>query len=101
MVHGSKTKMYVRSFHKHANRQIQNKIVSRVSSLSIACHEGRYGERCSNLCSETCGGLANTCDRVDGACKNGCDPGYTGTKCDQGKLSCYWAQTYSHRYCDT
>ena len=60
---------------------------SRVSSLSIDCRAGRYGERCSNLCSETCGGLANTCDRVNGTCNNGCDHGYTGTKCDQGKLS--------------
>ena len=88
MVLGSKTKIYLLiSFHKHAKYKTK---CSRVSSLSIDCRVGRYGEWCSNLCSETCGGLANTCDRVDGACKNGCDPGYTGTKCDQGKLSCYW-----------
>ncbi|KAK3795276.1 hypothetical protein RRG08_055838 [Elysia crispata] len=44
------------------------------------CQTGRYGNQCKQSCSATCGG-DNSCDRINGACIQGCDPGYLGTTC--------------------
>ncbi|KAK3775566.1 hypothetical protein RRG08_063664 [Elysia crispata] len=62
------------------------------------CEAGRYGADCSLSCSATCGG-DNSCDRADGACSQGCDPGYTGTicatQCEAGKYGAGCTDTCS------
>ena len=48
------------------------------------CIAGRHGSECEETCSEACAGDNNPCDKIDGACSLGCDPGYTGTFCEKG-----------------
>lgn len=43
-----------------------------------------YGEDCQYPCSKHC--VDQTCDRFNGSCLSGCDSGYHGPKCDQGKI---------------
>ncbi|KAK3786281.1 hypothetical protein RRG08_059855 [Elysia crispata] len=45
------------------------------------CEPGKYSTECTEICNETCGGENNPCDKIDGACSQGCDPGYTGIFC--------------------
>lgn len=52
-------------------------------SLYISdCIEGYYGEECVK-----CHSCKNNdyCDVHSGECPNGCQPGYTGYRCDSGK----------------
>ena len=60
-------------------------MVTSMVSPKLACQAGRYGSGCSQTCSETCSGDNNACNQNDGACSQGCDPGYTGRVCQTGK----------------
>lgn len=53
-------------------------------TLIVECDNGTYG----NGCNRTCGHCANKtiCYHVNGTCFEGCDPGYRGSRCHQGKL---------------
>ena len=46
------------------------------------CDAGLYGQDCGSTCHNCRGG--DVCDNEDGACANGCDPGYTAVLCDTG-----------------
>ena len=51
----------------------------------LACSRGRYG----NNCSETCSNCEHkTCNPVSGVCKYDCKPGWKGDKCNQGIKFC-------------
>lgn len=48
--------------------------------LPIDCFNGTYGLKCLKSCSGHC--FENeTCDIVSGICQNGCNKGWTGSKC--------------------
>ncbi|KAK3779435.1 hypothetical protein RRG08_062093 [Elysia crispata] len=49
------------------------------------CQSGKYGEKCSKQCSVHCAGQHNACNHVDGSCNQGCDDGYIGRFCTEGK----------------
>ena len=49
------------------------------------CDTGYFGAQCAKPCSEHCAGIDNTCNNVNGTCNMGCDPGYNGSLCTQGK----------------
>ena len=48
------------------------------------CEPGKYGAGCGLTCSVHCSGTDDSCDHITGKC-NKCDPGYIGSKCDQGE----------------
>ena len=54
-------------------------------SIVSECGVGYYGEGCTEECSLHCTGLNNTCHHVNGTCDLGCNPGYQGHLCNQGK----------------
>ncbi|GFS21060.1 hypothetical protein ElyMa_006914300, partial [Elysia marginata] len=48
------------------------------------CKNQVYGMLCAHNCAETnCGGQWRACDRYNGSCYHGCQPGYTGRQCRQ------------------
>ncbi|KAK3757268.1 hypothetical protein RRG08_047459 [Elysia crispata] len=47
-----------------------------------ACTNNTFGANCSYPCNPNCGGPSNACDNFDGYCKNGCDDGFHGHRCD-------------------
>ena len=50
----------------------------------IACITGRFGSMCDQSCNLNC--FRDACDRDNGTCLYGCDVGYSGDMCEQGKL---------------
>ena len=51
----------------------------------VGCVPGYYGQKCEKACSGHC--LNNTiCDYIDGRCRDGCQPGYIGTLCNDCKM---------------
>mgnify|MGYP003689832513 CR=1 FL=1 len=46
---------------------------------------GSYGVNCVENCSMTCG-IPGNCDRITGYCNGGCQRGWTGVKCEKGKV---------------
>ena len=48
------------------------------------CSVGLYGENCLENCSMTCG-IPGDCDRIMGYCHGGCQRGWTGVRCEEGK----------------
>ena len=59
------------------------------------CSLGKYGKGCTSTCNATCGGPDNLCDISDGRCTAGCDNGFQGPSCDQGRPYCCY-QTITH-----
>ena len=58
-----------------------------VTGACESCNPGSYGDYCFEKCSDHCAGPDNACDRTTGGCALGCDPGFTGDKCNIGKGS--------------
>lgn len=48
------------------------------------CTNGWYGANCSQRCSGHCRD-DTICNHVTGLCDKGCDAGWTGSLCNQGK----------------
>ena len=48
------------------------------------CPLGVYGANCLGNCSLTCG-HSGKCDKVTGHCNGGCQLGWTGVRCEEGK----------------
>ncbi|KAK3782290.1 hypothetical protein RRG08_046400 [Elysia crispata] len=51
------------------------------SETHTNCERGKYSTDCTEVCNESCDGENNPCDKIDGACSQGCDPRYTGIFC--------------------
>ena len=49
----------------------------------IECDVGTYGQNCKNTCG-FCSG-PDLCHFANGTCRNGCESGYHGQRCNQGK----------------
>lgn len=49
----------------------------------LACSVGYFGQDCTEKCKSSCKG----CNHVTGLCDAGCQPGWIGDFCEQGKLS--------------
>ena len=49
--------------------------------MLIACDEEHYGQNCN----ETCGKCVDVCYKDNGTCPNGCEAGYEGSLCKDGK----------------
>lgn len=49
----------------------------------LACSAGYFGQDCTRKCKSSCKG----CNHVTGLCESGCQPGWVGDFCEQGKLS--------------
>lgn len=49
----------------------------------LACTDGMYGDNCSTPCGHCF--ESQQCDNVNGTCLNGCDSGYKGISCTEGK----------------
>ena len=50
----------------------------------IECSEGFYGVNCLQNCSRACR-IPGNCDRITGYCHGGCQRGWTGVRCEEGK----------------
>ena len=56
--------------------------------LQPECPTGSYGDECKESCSGHCAGPDSlACNNVDGSCDRGCQPGYQGKTCHQGRRS--------------
>lgn len=56
------------------------------SYSAIECKNGTYGYNCVNSCSGHC--LNDfACNKQTGHCDGGCDPGYTNSGCNKGKIT--------------
>lgn len=49
----------------------------------LACSVGYFGQDCTEKCKIACKG----CNHVTGLCDSGCQSGWIGDFCEQGKLS--------------
>uniref|UniRef100_A0A8W8MFY3 Uncharacterized protein n=1 Tax=Magallana gigas TaxID=29159 RepID=A0A8W8MFY3_MAGGI len=55
--------------------------ISHFTGFSHAqCPLGNYGSTCELKCGQCAGD--GSCDQITGSCVGGCNPGYTGSKCD-------------------
>lgn len=69
---------------------VVNRILNSISLYSIpvfcmvlACEKGTFGYDCLNNCSGNC--LNDSlCNKQNGHCDRGCNPGYTNTDCSKG-----------------
>lgn len=59
-----------------------------VTILFIECDGGLFGVNCST----TCGHCLNNqqCHHLDGTCAKGCDPGYMGDNCAEGRNTFFY-----------
>ena len=48
------------------------------------CSIGLYGVNCLQNCSMACG-IPGNCDRITGYCQGGCQRGWTGVRCEEGR----------------
>ena len=63
-------------------------IKSEYFPLPPECPTGSYGDECKESCSGHCAGqYKQACNNVDGSCDRGCQPGYQGKTCHQGRWS--------------
>lgn len=53
--------------------------------FEVECPSGQYGLDCSERCSGYCTNN-EPCDYVNGICPSGCQDGYIGTHCNNGKI---------------
>ena len=61
-------------------------IKSEYFPLPPECLTGSYGDECEKSCSGHCAGqYKQACNHVDGSCDRGCQPGYHGKTCHQGR----------------
>ena len=60
----------------------QTPLILYLSEFSL----GFYGVNCLQNCSMTCG-ISGDCDRITGYCNGGCQRGWTGVSCEEGKGS--------------
>lgn len=71
----------------YAQRLFWDYINQGTSSYTVSvteCDDGTYGFDCVNNCSGHC--LNNSsCEKHNGQCKNGCNPGYTNLLCTERK----------------
>lgn len=52
----------------------------------LECADGTYGYNCTKICSGHC--LNNSpCNKQNGYCDKGCNPGYTNVDCSKSKLT--------------
>lgn len=47
--------------------------------------DGFFGQNCTQTCETNC----KVCNKVTGACENGCHPGWKGPFCQTGLLGCF------------
>lgn len=57
--------------------------ITYVSKWFTACDVGTYGENCSTLCGHCF--ETKQCHHINGTCINGCNSGYHGLLCTDGK----------------
>lgn len=50
----------------------------------IECGKGWYGDNCRQQCKGYCKD-GTSCNHVTGQCDEGCDAGWTGKLCDNGR----------------
>lgn len=53
--------------------------------LCVECPSGHFGLDCKERCSRYCT-YNDPCDHVSGICPSGCQDGYMGTYCNNGKI---------------
>lgn len=58
-------------------------LILKINFAFLACPDGTYGTDCSMHCGK-CRDVGQ-CNHVDGTCMNGCEIGYNGSKCTEGK----------------
>lgn len=51
--------------------------------LILGCNNRTNGDNCSKTCGKC--RHSEQCHHINGKCKNGCNSGYQGDKCDEGK----------------
>lgn len=51
-----------------------------LSFLHLACLQGHFGPDCADRCTDTCDG----CNKFNGTCDSGCNPGWQGLECQNG-----------------
>lgn len=62
------------------------------------CIDGRYGPSCQQQCGKCF--MGDPCDKTNGMCISGCNPGWSGATCDTGKdyfidrIREYFSETY-------
>lgn len=47
--------------------------------------DGFFGQNCTQTCETNC----KVCNKVTGACENGCHPAWKGPFCQTGLLGCF------------
>lgn len=52
------------------------------------CQKWWFGDKCGQKCKGHCRDNS-TCNHVTGQCDEGCDPGWTGTRCDDGRFNIF------------
>ena len=77
------------SIHVSTNNDITNKRLFPMSQTPAIvflseCSVGFYGVNCLQNCSMTCG-IPGNCDRITGYCNDGCQRGWAGVSCEEGK----------------
>ena len=55
-----------------------------INNYFSECMVGFYGVNCLQNCSMTCG-IPGNCDRITGYCNGGCQRGWRGVRCEEGK----------------
>lgn len=63
------------------NSFIISQYVLTLSSYFTECDDNYFGVNCLESCNETCKG----CNRKTGVCENGCQAGWKGIYCHEGK----------------
>ena len=48
------------------------------------CDKHKFGSGCNQTCSANC--LNQTCNHINGRCRNGCLPGYEGRRCNSSEF---------------
>ena len=64
--------------------QKKKMVITQLYFFLPACLVGLYGVNCLENCSLTCG-IPGNCDRITGYCQGGCQRGWTGVMCEEGK----------------
>ena len=54
--------------------------------MFLDCLNNYYGQNCAENCNEHHCSAGTVCSKSDGICPQGCDPGYTGDACIDGKI---------------
>lgn len=68
--------------------------LSTIIPLCIGCPSHYYGLDCRQRCSGNC--ISDeSCDHVSGVCTNGCEDGYVGTRCANGKKYSFFVDIHA------